>query len=75
MGRLILGRTYCMQLSVDAARWPDEMLKGYLTCDGKDLSGKEVRQELLALKSKGYEVFPCNSHKCDEKGRCTGELK
>ena len=67
------GRTRCMQLSVDAARWPDKMLKGFLSLDGKALSGKQVRDELLKMREAGLEVVPCNKHQCNDKGICTGE--
>ena len=68
------GRSLCMQLSVDAARWPDRLLEGLLrTKDGRDLSAQEVRQELSKLKDDGLEVVPCGHHECDEKGHCQGE--
>lgn len=67
-------RTRCMQLSVDAARWPDEMLM-HLTVDGQEGRPAEARAGLLELKGQGYEVVPCDHHECDERGRCTGKVK
>lgn len=61
-----------LQLSVDAARWPDEMLDGYMEEDGRPLSGAEVRAYLQELKAAGYVVVPCGRCVCDETGRCTG---
>lgn len=69
---LTTGRTYCMQLSVDAARWPDDMLKGYLKEGERVLSGKEVRDWLLKLKADGLVVVPCGKHLCEKDGRCKG---
>lgn len=63
-----------VQLSVDAARWPDDMLEGLGTdtATGRPLTAAEVRAELHRLKTAGYEVVPCGRCECDEKGRCTG---
>ena len=61
----------CMQLHVDAARWEDSMLAGWLTRDGAALTGPEVREHLHELKRAGHEVVPC-AHRCDAKGRCQG---
>lgn len=70
-------RTLHMMLSVDAARWSDEMLDGYLAEvleDGstRSLSGPEVRAHLLDLKARGFKVVP-NCDNCDPKtGECLG---
>lgn len=61
----------CMQLSVAARRWPDDMLNGLLTQDGKPVSAADAREAMWQMEQQGYEVVPC-SHACDEKGRCTG---
>ena len=68
-----IGRRYCMQLSVDAARWPDSMLAGALRRDGKSLTGPDVRAALREMKARGLEVVPCGQHTCDTKGECQGE--
>lgn len=67
------GKTMCLQLSVDAVRWPDEMLEGGILRDGKPLDATQAREALRSLKAQGFEVVPCGHHVCDEKGRCQGE--
>ena len=66
-------RTMCMQLSVSAARWPDDMLDGNLTANGRPLTAAEAREALHALKDAGYDVVPCFLHRCEDNGDCTGE--
>lgn len=58
--------------TVQARRWPDDMLDGIISCDGKPLCAADVREAMHELESYGYEVVPCR-HKCDATGRCTGE--
>ena len=67
---MVEGRRYCLQVSVDAARWPDEMLSRF-TRDGEPVPPAEVRQELDRLRDAGFEVLPC-SHDTDEIGQCLG---
>jgi hypothetical protein len=64
----------CMQVSVDAARWPDEMLSRFTWLgSGGEMTPGQVRDYLLGLKANGYKVLPCGKHICDEKGECTGK--
>ena len=65
-------RTRCLQLSVDAARWPDSMLTR-LEVNGKEGHPQEAREQLLTMKKEGFEVVPCGIHKCDAKGKCSGK--
>lgn len=67
-------RMLCMQLSVAAARWPDDMLQGaFIKPDGQPTTGEESRRHLLQLKEDGYKVVPCGEHKCNAAGVCQGE--
>ena len=63
----------CMQVSVDAARWPDDMLKHFTSDAGFPATPRQVRFELRRLKGEGYSVLPCGKHRCNDKGECTGE--
>lgn len=72
MERIDRSRTRCLQVHVDAARWPDDMLQ-HFTKDGGAATPDQVRTYLRGLKDEGYECLPCSSHKCDDKGNCTGE--
>jgi len=67
---MVEGRTYCLQVSVDAARWPDEMLSSFTRGD-EPISPAEVRDELHRLKAAGCVVLPCE-HECNELGECLG---
>lgn len=65
-------RMICMQLSTSVHRWPDDLLaRAFQPSKGYDL--EDVRMELRRLEADGIEVFDCGRHRCDEKGRCTGE--
>ncbi len=65
------GKTLHMQVSVGAAKWPDDMLEGFDRADGTPATPEEVRAYMNDLKAKGFAVIPC----CDnvnEKGECQG---
>lgn len=66
-------KTKCLQLSVDAARWPDDMLQHLIYADGEELKPADARAELIAMKTRGMQVVPCGTHRCEADGTCTGE--
>ena len=67
------GRTYCIQFSVEVARWPDKMLTGMFVRDGRGTTAQETRTQLSAMKARGYTSVPCGHHECNEHGECQGE--
>jgi len=57
-----MGKTtsFHMQLSVEAARWPDPMLAHvFLKPNGTHATPAEARAELRRLKGEGFAVVPC----------------
>jgi len=67
-----IGTSYCVQLSVDAARWGATALDGILSQDGKPVAGKDALETLKALKQAGYEVVPCEHAADGPPGTCPG---
>jgi hypothetical protein len=64
-------KTMCMQVSVDAGRWPDEYLRSF-EIDGHPAEPEAMRAALRRLKDDGFDVVPCSRHICLPDGTCTG---